>query len=165
MPGCDDPGHYRAPKDPQNLRQFYWFCIEHVRAYNASWDYYRNMDIHTIDQQRKDDVTWQRPSWPIGASTQSADHTFQQKIDDFISDMFGDAIRRRQASVQQLPLVLIEALATMALTLPVAMEHLKKRYKELVKLHHPDLKGGDKDAEEHLKKINQAYTELKKVAH
>jgi curved DNA-binding protein CbpA len=31
----------------------------------------------------------------------------------------------------------------------------------LVKLHHPDAHGGDKEAEEKLKIINQAYTTLK----
>ena len=38
---------------------------------------------------------------------------------------------------------------------------LKARYKELVKLNHPDSHGGDKDAEERLKVINQAYATLK----
>jgi curved DNA-binding protein CbpA len=38
---------------------------------------------------------------------------------------------------------------------------LKARYKVLVKLHHPDAHGGDKEAEEKLKIINQAYTTLK----
>ena len=35
------------------------------------------------------------------------------------------------------------------------------RYKELVKRHHPDTHGGDKEAEERLKEINQAYSTLK----
>jgi curved DNA-binding protein CbpA len=35
------------------------------------------------------------------------------------------------------------------------------RYKELVKLHHPDVHGGDKEAEERLKEINLAYSTLK----
>ena len=37
---------------------------------------------------------------------------------------------------------------------------LKARYKQLVKIHHPDLNGGDKKAEERLKLINEAYTYL-----
>ncbi|MEM8596620.1 MAG: molecular chaperone DnaJ, partial [Pseudomonadota bacterium] len=36
-PGCTQPGVYRAPRDPDNLDQFRWFCLEHVREYNASW--------------------------------------------------------------------------------------------------------------------------------
>jgi curved DNA-binding protein CbpA len=40
-------------------------------------------------------------------------------------------------------------------------DELKARYKELCKQHHPDLNGGDKDAEERLKLINEAYTYLR----
>ena len=44
---------------------------------------------------------------------------------------------------------------------PVTRETIKARYKNLVKRHHPDANGGDKDAEERLKTINQAYAALK----
>jgi len=47
------------------------------------------------------------------------------------------------------------------LTGPVTLHEVKARYKELVKRHHPDTNGGDKEAEERLKLINQAYTTLK----
>jgi len=53
------------------------------------------------------------------------------------------------------------ALSVMGLSWPVSMIELKSRYKELVKRHHPDANGGDKDAEERLKSINQAYTTLR----
>ncbi len=49
----------------------------------------------------------------------------------------------------------------MDLTPPVTEDRLKARYKELVKRHHPDANGGDKEAEERLKLINQAYSTLK----
>jgi curved DNA-binding protein CbpA len=44
---------------------------------------------------------------------------------------------------------------------PLTLIGLKSRYKELVKRHHPDTHGGDRDAEERLKEINQAYSTLK----
>jgi curved DNA-binding protein CbpA len=50
----------------------------------------------------------------------------------------------------------------MGLTSPVTMEELKSRYKHLAKLNHPDRNGGDKEAEERLKLINEAYTTLKR---
>ena len=43
------------------------------------------------------------------------------------------------------------------LTPPVTVASVKARYKELVKLHHPDANGGDKSAEERFKVINAAY--------
>jgi curved DNA-binding protein CbpA len=47
------------------------------------------------------------------------------------------------------------------LTLPVSLAEVKKQYKQLVKRHHPDANGGDKDAEERLKSINEAYATLR----
>ena len=55
----------------------------------------------------------------------------------------------------------IKALSVMGLELPIELEELKSKYKDLVKLNHPDRNGGDKEAEERLKLINEAYTTLK----
>ena len=55
-----------------------------------------------------------------------------------------------------------EALAILDLPPDVSLEDLKARYKVLVKRHHPDANGGDKQAEERVKAINHAYSVLKK---
>ena len=47
------------------------------------------------------------------------------------------------------------------LSAPVDLAAVKARYKALVKQHHPDANGGDRDAEERLKSINHAYGTLK----
>lgn len=52
-------------------------------------------------------------------------------------------------------------MGVLALTPPLTQARLKARYKELVKRHHPDANGGDKEAEERFKRINQAYNTLK----
>ena len=54
-----------------------------------------------------------------------------------------------------------QALAIFNLVPPMTLAGLKARYKEFVKLHHPDAHGGDKAAEERLKIINLAYATLK----
>ena len=55
------------------------------------------------------------------------------------------------------------AFAVMGLEPPLTLEQLKRRYKELVKKHHPDANGGDRGAEERLKSINEAYTTLRRL--
>jgi len=42
------------------------FCLEHVRAYNAAWDFYKGMSPGEIEMQLRADTAWQRPSWPLG---------------------------------------------------------------------------------------------------
>ena len=43
VPGCGGLGEFRAPRSPRQLRAYRWFCLDHVRAYNAAWDFYRGM--------------------------------------------------------------------------------------------------------------------------
>ena len=38
--GCEEPGKFRAPKAPDVLDDFYWFCKDHVREYNAQWSFF-----------------------------------------------------------------------------------------------------------------------------
>jgi curved DNA-binding protein CbpA len=60
--------------------------------------------------------------------------------------------------------VAANALDVLELSWPLTLADVKSRYKELVKLHHPDANGGDKAAEERLKVINLAYSTLKNCA-
>ena len=66
LPGCGAPGEYRAPKSRLNLREYWWFCLEHVRAYNSTWDYYKGMSPVEMERELRADTAWQRPSWPLG---------------------------------------------------------------------------------------------------
>ena len=42
-PGCDKLGEFKAPKD-KTLKEYYWFCLEHVQEYNSKWNYYTGED-------------------------------------------------------------------------------------------------------------------------
>ena len=47
---------------------------------------------------------------------------------------------------------------------PIKASSLKKRYNALVKQNHPDIHGQNKQKEKLLKKINNCYKILKKIA-
>src|SRR5471030_734972 len=64
--GCEDEGAFRAPKSPSLLHEYYWFCLNHIKEYNKSWDYYKGMSPDEIETSRISDITWNRPSWPVG---------------------------------------------------------------------------------------------------
>ncbi len=158
-PGCAAAGDYRAPRARDRLRQFYWFCLDHVRAYNAQWNYYAGMSSAEIEAEIRNDTVWQRPTWPLGSRVGL---NFDPRVRDF--GMFGleDEEERVAAAAKRRPLSEQEqALLVFDLAPPFTFAGLKSRYKELVKLHHPDAHGGDKAAEERLKVIIRAYTTLK----
>ena len=65
-PGCEAGGDFRAPKSRLELDRYYWFCLEHVRAYNVAWNYYAGMSDSEIEAEIRRDTVWQRPSWKLG---------------------------------------------------------------------------------------------------
>jgi len=158
MPGCDRDGEYRAPKSRDNLRDYHWFCLDHVRAYNAGWDYYKGMSPGQIEAHMRADVSWQRPTWPLGrlGGAIIEDEAIVDKL-----DILGAAGLNRPAPRQSAPTALREPLSTLGLAWPVSLAQVKSRYKALAKRHHPDANGGDRKAEERLKTINLAYAALR----
>jgi hypothetical protein len=158
-PGCAAGGEFRAPRSRADLRVFHWFCLDHIRSYNGAWNYYAGMSSQEIEREIRNDTVWQRPTWPMGARPGAG---FTPRFRDY--GMFGlddedgqerKTERRRTTSPQE------QALVIFNLVPPLTLPSLKARYKELVKLNHPDTHGGDKAAEERLKIINLAYATLK----
>ena len=154
-PGCKAEGTYRAPMSRDRLNSYYWFCLEHVRAYNLAWNYYSDMNEVEIERHRRHDAVWQRPSWPFG-STPGRGTTGAFRDDFGFFGAEGANPARRQAVTEQ-----EKALETLGLDLDASFAEAKRRYKELVKRLHPDANGGDSAAEELLKGVNQAFAVLK----
>jgi DnaJ-domain-containing protein 1 len=125
------------------------------------------MSQSEIEAEIRRDTVWQRPSWKLGER-----HGPGPRISDplgFYTDSEPGPDRRTNTNRGRHPgdvqaravLVREQALAVFDLEPPFTPVRLKARYKVLVKQHHPDAHGGDKEAEEKLKIINQAYATLK----
>ena len=163
VPGCPNEGEYRAPKSRDALREYFWFCLDHVRAYNAAWDFYKGMSPGQIEAHMRDDTGWQRPTWPLGRLGGGMPE------EDFVHDrldILGAAGMRQgrgagTAPSNRPPADLRQPLDTLGLTWPVSLDEVKTRYKELAKCHHPDANGGDRAAEERFKTINMAYAQVR----
>lgn len=174
-PGCAANGEYRAPKGRDRLGEYYWFCLEHVREYNAAWDFYKGADAATLEREKRADTIGRRPTWPLGLGMGGAKRTenmdraameeaLRRWFDSGDVPGFGAGRARRTADPpprKRATPAVEEALTVLGLDLSASPAEIKSRYKELVKRHHPDANGGDKAAEERLKSINQAYTVLK----
>jgi hypothetical protein len=163
VPGCNAPGEHRAPRSRDNLDEFYWFCLEHVREYNKSWNYCRGMSETQIEREIRNDTVWRRPTWRLGSQTAAHRrfeaewhaHGFGFRPEDEAHPQDGDG-RSAAGTAEQ------KALRCMDLVPPVTLTQLTARYKELVKQFHPDANGGDRTAEERLKDINDAYRTLRR---
>jgi curved DNA-binding protein CbpA len=158
MPGCAQAGEFKAPKD-RGLNQYYYFCLPHVQEYNKAWDYFSGMSPADIEEQIFKANIWDRPTRRFD-NFENLEETLRRKSGDFRAA--GDEPpkeKARKPAAANTPE--FEAMAIMGLEPPLSLPAIKARYKSLVKKHHPDVNGGDKEAEELLKSINMAYTILK----
>ena len=155
-PDCQKVGQYRAPKSREHLRDYYWFCLEHVRIYNKSWNYYSGMSEDEVEVERRADTYWHRPTRPLGGES-----FYGYKINGGFR-LFDDedSGKKNHSNNMTATTIELEALSVLDLSPPVTRQEIKNKYKELVKTHHPDTNRGNKDAEEQLKLINRAYETL-----
>ena len=161
-PDCDLAGEYRAPRSRNPDDGYYWFCLEHVREYNAAWNYYADMDDAAVEAEMRNDIVWRRPTWPLGTRTGHGAYKIADPLGVLGRDRAdGPEARAADVQLQSLTSAEREAISVLGLVAPVTKADVKLRYKILAKMLHPDANGGDKRAEDRLKSVNYAYTTLR----
>ena len=147
--GCTKKGEYRAPKD-KTLKEYYWFCLEHVAEYNAKWNYYEN-EHEDFDESLKRKMHF-------GGFSSKIKYQFGYDFISELGDYFTFDNNRPYLSSYDKQCAETLNISLENLTLDV----LKKQYKKLARKYHPDMNAGDKSCEEKFKKITTAYHELAK---
>ena len=162
---CNKKGEYRAPNSRIMLNQYFYFCLKHIKEYNKSWDFYKGMSVDQIETSMRNDTVWDRPSWPLKSNHRGAFDEFNNYVDDFIKtqdDKFNDNYFKNKLLDEKLTIEDTKALNDLDLEMPISLEKIKKNYKKLVKIFHPDVNGNNKKAEEKFKQINESYKLLLK---
>jgi hypothetical protein len=153
---CIATGEYRAPKSRYKTEGYFFFCLEHIRIYNQSWDYFKGMSPDEIIEHRISDITWRRPTW----SSKTKRHFLQSAIEHPFFEQPIGLVHKSTPSTYPCPphnSQEFKAIKLLELEYPFSMEYLKKHYLKLVKAYHPDTNAGCKQSEEKLKRITVAY--------
>ena len=66
--GCQNKGAHRAPKGRDNQREYWHFCLNHVREYNQNYNFFSGMNADAVARYQKDALTGHRPTWKMGAN-------------------------------------------------------------------------------------------------
>ena len=168
-PGCEFEGTHRAPKGRAREHEYWRFCLDHVREYNHSYNYFAGMSDDAVARYQKDAVTGHRPTWKMGFNGGGAERMFGREhgpADPFdVVREFGPGgrprVERPAAETRVVRNAERKAFDTLGLDIDAAAGDNKARFKELVKRHHPDANGGDRSLEDRLREIIQAYNYLK----
>jgi len=163
---CNENGKYKAPKSRIKLNEYYYFCLNHVKEYNKSWDFYKGLTVNQIEKAMCKDTIWNRPSWPLkGKPSKIMDQINELLNNDnnfFEKDSYYYGFYKNKLIDETLTAEQNNALKLLNLELPVNLDQIKKKYKKLVKIFHPDVNGNNKDAENKFKEINESYKILLK---
>jgi curved DNA-binding protein CbpA len=173
-PGCGRAATHRAPKGRSHEDEYWRYCLDHVRMYNQSYNYFAGMPDEAVAAYQKEAVTGHRPTWQLGfnaarraggPSQGRAGPGFTIRgLEDPFGLFEGSDARRGEPDTPGNRLIRNaerKALSVLGLEIEAGKSEIKSRFKELVKRHHPDVNGGDRSTEDRLKDVIQAYNYLK----
>jgi hypothetical protein len=165
--GCPEAGKYRAPKSPDVLDDYWWFCKDHVREYNLKWNFFDGAtEQEFLDQVEKDRV-WDRATKPFGKKSAEQRAWARLGIEDPHQVLGENATRNpgRAAGAaggsRRLPPTERRACEILDVRDTASKADARKAYKALIKVLHPDMNGGDRSQEEQLTEVVWAWDQIK----
>lgn len=173
-PECGAHGEFRAPggrpSGSDGPGDFRWFCLEHVRQFNAGYDYFEGMSADEIFRAQSPLHGWEtqtrafRPDAGVDGAPRWAD--FADPL-EALSGRARAQVRRRQAEAAAQARGFSpeerRALEVMGLDGQVDRKTLRLRYTRLLRQYHPDHNGGDHSHSARLQGVVEAYQLLKKA--
>ena len=166
--GCEEAGLYRAPKAPDVLDDFYWFCKDHVREYNTKWNFFEGTTEAELNAQMSKDKVWDRKTRDFRDPEARA--WARLGIED-PHQVLGDNATRNPGretgapTGRRLPPTERRALEILEGRDDWSKTEIRKSYKALIKVLHPDMNGGDRSQEEQLQLVMWAWDQLKDSRH
>ncbi|MWD26198.1 DnaJ domain-containing protein [Aquicoccus sp. SCR17] len=160
--GCEQAGLYRAPKAPDVLDDFYWFCKDHVREYNLKWDFFHGKTEAEMNAQTSTDKVWDRQTKAWTDPEQRA--WARLGIEDAHQVLGSNATRnpgKQVTGTRRLPPTERRAVEILDAKDDWSKADVRKAYKALIKVLHPDMNGGDRSQEEQLQEVMWAWDQLK----
>jgi DnaJ domain len=164
-PGCQLGGQYRAPKSPDHLDEYLWFCKDHVREYNLKWNFFQGATEDEFQKLADKDRVWGRETKPFGKQGAEDRAWARLGIDDPMEVLGTNATQNRGrngiATGRKLPPTERKALEILDARDTWTRPEIRKQYKSLVKDLHPDMNGGDRADEDRLQEVVWAWDQIK----
>jgi hypothetical protein len=159
-PGCSEAGDYRAPKSPDHLDEYVWFCKDHVREYNLRWNFFQGQTDEEFQRFVDKDRVWGRETKPFAKRAEETQ--VWDRIDDAMGLLGARTARPATgSSTRKLPPTERRALEILDARDTWSKADIRKQYKSLVKDLHPDLNGGNRADEDRLQEVVWAWDQIK----
>ena len=163
-PGCKEKGGFRAPKSPDQLDAFFWFCKDHIREYNLKWNFFNGTSDEEFQKFLEKDRLWERETKPF-SSLGDGNAWARLGVNDPMAILGEKATqnpgRAPSTATRKLPPTERKAIEILDARDTWTKSEIRKQDKMLVKDLHPDMNGGDRRDEERLQEVVWAWDQLK----
>ncbi|MGB3176251.1 MAG: J domain-containing protein [Albidovulum sp.] len=161
--GCEEAGQYRAPKSPDKLDDYFWFCREHIREYNLKWNFFQGQSDEDFQTFLEKDRVWGRETKPFAKRGDEDRAWARLGIEDPMEILGSNATQNPGRAVvgRKLPPTERKALDILEARDTWSKPEIRKVYKSLVKDLHPDMNGGNRDDEDRLQEVVWAWDQIK----
>jgi hypothetical protein len=160
--GCEEAGKFRAPRAPDVLDEFIWFCKDHVRDYNLKWNFFNNTTEAEMNAQMSQDKVWERETRSFDDPEARA--WARLGIEDPHQVLGENATKnpgKATTGNRRLPPTERRAVKILEAKDGWTKAEVRKAYKSLIKVLHPDMNGGDRSQEEQLQEVVWAWDQIK----
>ncbi|PIB24231.1 molecular chaperone DnaJ [Amylibacter kogurei] len=165
-PDCEEAGKYRAPLNPDNLEEFRWYCLTHIRQFNQKWNFFESHSQEEMEKQFAADRVWERGTKPFGQKTAEQRAWERLGIEDPHEVLGANATQNpgrgnALGGSRRLPAAERKAIEILEAKDSWTKAEVRKQYKQLIKTLHPDLNGGDRSHEDQLQEVVWAWDQIK----
>jgi len=168
-PDCDRVGEFRAPKSREQLDEFFWFCKDHIREYNLKWNFFDGTSDEEFRRIVEKDRLWERETKPF-SKKDDGNAWARMGVNDPL-EILGEKGTRSAPSTastgatRKLPPTERKALEILDSRDTMTKAEIRKQYKGLIKVLHPDMNGGDRSQEQMLQEVVWAWDQIKDSRH
>ncbi len=166
QPGCSEQGEFRAPLAPggrDGPGAWRWLCLEHVREFNAGYNFFRGMNPDEIARAQTPYAGWERETRAFATTGTDRPPRWADFSDplEAISARFRATMPKDRRDGRALSGENRRDLKTLGLDVDADRRALREAYSGLVRRYHPDRNGGDRSHETALRETIDAYNRLK----
>mgnify|MGYP002780366461 CR=1 FL=1 len=173
-PKCVERGEFRAPNPygrPASANgpgDYQWLCLDHVREFNAGYDWFAGMTAEEIAAAQSPINVWPsetrafRANGNVDVPPRWAD--FNDPLEAISARFKGRVEAAKPATAPNGVLLSAEdcrALTALGLGQDADRKAIRTAYSALVRRYHPDRNGGDRSHEKKLQDVVEAYQHLR----
>ncbi len=165
--GCDKVAPHRAPVGGAADGLYLSFCLEHVKEYNKGYNYSTALSSPEVARYQKEAAAGSRATTGTAfteakeAPLPSTSRSGSAKSINARKSAAQRLLEKRAFQARKLKVLEAKAFETLGLSEDATPEEIRTRYKERLKMHHPDANQGNRNSEDMLRASIEAHKILK----